>query len=86
MLIKRTLVAGVAYAAGSIEHPSRGHLAVAVKTNDGWQVAKSAGGHLTDKKTVPDQRRAVALMLRTAAEVARVTPCDYPAKVSTEVG
>ena len=62
VLLKQTIRAGQAYVVRDVDYPERGPLAAAVNGPDGWQVA-SAGRLVGDGL---DQRRAVALMMRTA--------------------
>jgi len=62
VLLKQTIRAGQAYVVRDVDYPERGALAAAVSGPDGWQVA-SAGRLVGDGL---DQRRAVALMMRTA--------------------
>jgi hypothetical protein len=62
VLLKQTLRAGQAYVVRDVDFPERGPLAAAVNGPGGWQVA-SADRVVGDGL---DQRRAVALMMRTA--------------------
>ncbi|MCG5462165.1 hypothetical protein MED01_007043 [Micromonospora sp. MED01] len=62
VLLKQTLRAGQAYVVRDVDYPERGALAAAVNGPDGWQVA-SANRVVGDRL---DQRRAIALMMRTA--------------------
>lgn len=63
-LVKRTVVKGRAYAATDVDSPGSGALAVAVASGGRWRVARQGGAVVGDGL---DERRAVALMLRTAA-------------------
>lgn len=65
-LIKRTVLAGRAYAASDADSPRAGTLAVAVRFADGWTVARTRGRVVGTGLT---QRQALGLMLRTARSV-----------------
>jgi hypothetical protein len=66
MLLKRTVVAGKAYAAMDADNPRGGALAVALLGPDGWKVGTAAGVIAARL----DQRRALALMMRAANHIA----------------
>lgn len=67
VLLKKTVVKDRAYAAHDVDQPRAGVLAVALRTPTGWMVAKDGGRVVAERL---DQRRATALMLATAGEVA----------------
>lgn len=64
VLFKRCVVAGRAYSVSNVDDPQRRNLAVALLGPDGWKVATA------DKVVAagPDQRQAIALMMRYAIE------------------
>jgi hypothetical protein len=66
-LILRTVVPGRALAAINADEPGSAALAVALLGANGWTVAAHGGRVVADKL---DQRRAKALMLRTALTAA----------------
>ncbi|MFY1673657.1 hypothetical protein ACN27G_27485 [Plantactinospora sp. WMMB334] len=65
-LIFRTAVPGRAFAAMNADNPAAA-LAVAMRRPDGWTVATAGGRVVADRL---DQRKAKALMLRTATTAA----------------
>lgn len=67
VLVKKTVIRDRMYAAADVDNPGAGALAVAGWTADGWAVHTLGGRTVGDKLT---QRKAVALMLRTARAAA----------------
>jgi hypothetical protein len=67
VLLKKTLVKDRAYAAHDVDEFRGGALAVALRTPSGWTVACDGGRIVAERL---DQRRATALMLATASQVA----------------
>lgn len=63
-LIRRTVVAGQAYAAVDIDSPGTAVVAVAWKADDGWRVAVDGGRTVADHLT---QTRALNVMHETAS-------------------
>lgn len=67
VLLKRHLLGGRAVTVTNIDDPAAGVLAVAMRSGDGWSVAKGSGEVVGER--LP-QKRATWLLSRTAKQVA----------------
>ncbi|MDQ7905509.1 hypothetical protein RB614_13345 [Phytohabitans sp. ZYX-F-186] len=67
VLIKQQLLGGRAVTVTDVDNPAAGVLAVAMRSGDGWSVAKGSGEVVGER--LP-QKRATWLLTRTAREVA----------------